>query len=220
VLVVAKTASREDGRNRLSLFIVDTRAPGLQASPIPMEVVAPERQFTLIFDDVVVPAGRLVGEVDGDGLKQVFAGLNPERINTAAQGIGLGRYFLDKSVAYATDRQVWGAPIGSHQGIAHPLAVAKVNIELAKLMTAKAAWLFDNDLEAGESANMAKYAAGEASMQCFEQAVQTHGGNGFSTEFGIADLWGLTRLLRSAPVSREMALNFVAQHSLGLARSY
>lgn len=220
MLVVARTGGDEASRGKLSLFIVDTGAPGLSATPIPTEIVAPERQFTVIFDDVVVSADRLVGGVDGVGLTQVFAGLNPERINTAAQGIGLGRYFLDKSVSYARDRKVWDVPIGAHQGISHPLAAAKVSLELSSLMTAKAAWLYDTNQDAGEAANMAKYAAGEASMQCFEQAIQTHGGNGFSTEFGIADLWGLTRLLRSAPVSREMALNFVAQHSLGLPRSY
>lgn len=220
VLVVARTGSKDATRGQLSLFVVDTDAAGLRTTPISTEIVAPERQFTLNFDDVVVTGDRLVGGVEGIGLAQVFSGLNPERINTAAQGIGLGRYFLAKSVAYARSRKVWDVPIGAHQAISQPMAMAKVSLELSSLMTAKAAWLFDNNQDAGEAANMAKYAAGEASMQCFEQAIQTHGGNGFSTEFGIADLWGLTRLLRSAPVSREMALNFVAQHSLGLPRSY
>lgn len=118
---------------------------------------------------------------------------------------------------------MWDAPIGSHQGVAHPLAEAKVDLELARLMTAKAAWAHDRSSVrqlAGETANMAKYASAEAGLRCLDAAIQTHGGNGMTTEFGLADLWGLARLLRIAPVSREMILNFVAQHSLSLPRSY
>ena len=111
-------------------------------------------------------------------------------------------------------------PIGAHQGIAHPLAEAKIDVELARLMTAKAAWLFDQGADAGEASNMAKYAAAEAALAALDQAIQTHGGNGMATEYGLATLWGLARLLRIAPVSREMILNFVSQHSLGLPRSY
>jgi alkylation response protein AidB-like acyl-CoA dehydrogenase len=112
-------------------------------------------------------------------------------------------------------------PIGAHQGLAHPLAEAKIEVELARLMTQKAAWASDAGAPgAGEAANMAKYAAAEASLRALDQAIQTHGGNGMATEYGLADLWGLTRLLRTAPVSREMVLNFVAQHSLGLPKSY
>ncbi len=118
---------------------------------------------------------------------------------------------------------MWGVPIGRHQGIAHPLAVAKVELELARLMTQKAAWMHDHSedrVAAGEAANMAKYAAAEAGLHCLDAAIQTHGGNGMATEYGLADLWGLARLLRIAPVSREMILNFVAQQSLGLPKSY
>ena len=114
-------------------------------------------------------------------------------------------------------------PIGRHQGVAHPLAIAKVEVELARLMTQKAAWLHDHGDDpkaAGEAANMAKYAAAEAGMHALDAAIQTHGGNGRATEYGLADLWGLVRLLRIAPVSREMILNFVAQQSLGLPKSY
>ena len=153
----------------------------------------------------------------------MFFGLNPERIMSAAIANGVSRYALDKAAAYARDRDVWGTPIGRHQGIAHPLAKAKIEVELARLMTDKAAWLCDNageTPEAGEAANMAKYAAAEATMAALDQAIQTHGGNGMSSEYGLADLWGMVRLLRIAPVSREMILNFVAQHSLGLPKSY
>lgn len=220
VLVVARTGtSEETGKAALSLFVVDTDAPGLEATHIPVEIAAPEKQFTLFFDDVKVSSDRLLG-TEGDGLRQVFAGLNPERLMGAAVSCGIGRYALDKAAAYARERAVWGAPIGSHQGIAHPLAEAKVAVELARLMLQKAAWCYDHDTAAAEAANMAKFAAADAALQALDQAIQSHGGNGLATEFGLADLWGTARLLRTAPVSREMILNFVAQHSLGLPKSY
>ncbi len=220
MLVVARTGVDEaSGRGKLSLFIVDTDAPGLERTVIPVEIVAPEKQYTLFFDDVRVPADRLVG-AEHEGLRQVFAGLNPERIMGAAQGNGIGRYALEKASAYAVERQVWGVPIGTHQGVSHPLAIAKIELDLARLMTTKAAWLYDTGGDAGEAANMAKYASAEASLKALDQAIQTHGGNGMATEYGLATMWGIARLFRTAPVSREMVLNFVAQHSLGLPKSY
>jgi alkylation response protein AidB-like acyl-CoA dehydrogenase len=217
ILVVARTAP--DG---LSMFVVDRDAAGLSATLIPVEIAAPEKQFQLFFDDVRVPADRLLG-IEHEGLRQVFSGLNPERITSAAICTGIGRYALARAAEYARERVVWDVPIGRHQGIAHPLATAKVEVELARLMTAKAAWLHDHDADpaaAGEAANMAKYAAAEAGLHCLDAAIQTHGGNGMASEYGLADLWGLLRLLRIAPVSREMVLNFVAQQSLGLPKSY
>jgi len=220
ILVVARTGTDErTGDAALSLFLVDTDAPGLTAQPIPVSVALPERQFTLFFDDVRVASDRLVGD-EGDGFRQVFHGLNPERVTGAALCVGIGRYALAKASGYAGDRTVWGAPIGTHQGISHPLAQAKIDIELAALMTAKAAWLHDQGEPAGEAANMAKYAAAEAALAAVDAAIQSHGGNGLATEYGLIPLWGLARLLRIAPVSREMILNYVAQHSLGLPRSY
>ncbi|MCJ7439494.1 MAG: acyl-CoA dehydrogenase, partial [Acidimicrobiia bacterium] len=223
VLVVARSGTDEEtGRARLSLFIVDTGDPRLERTEIPVEIIAPEKQFLLFFDDVEVPRDRLLGD-EGAGLRQVFFGLNPERITGAAISAGIGRYALERASEYGRDRSVWGVPIGSHQGVAHPLAQAKIELELARLMTAKAAWLHDHDADrvaAGEAANMAKYAAAEAGLHCLDAAIQTHGGNGMATEYGLADLWGLARLLRIAPISREMILNFVAQQSLGLPKSY
>jgi alkylation response protein AidB-like acyl-CoA dehydrogenase len=222
-LVVTRTSTDEStGRGRLSLFVVDLDSSGLLMTPIPVEIVAPEKQFTLFFDNVQVPADRLVG-AEGEGLRQVFHGLNPERIMTAAIATGVGRFALAKASAYARDRSVWGIPIGRHQGLAHPLARAKIELELARLMGQKAAWACDTNADpqvAGEAANMAKYAAAEAALGALDQAIQTHGGNGMSSEFGLADMWGMTRLMRTAPVSREMILNFIAQHSLGLPKSY
>jgi alkylation response protein AidB-like acyl-CoA dehydrogenase len=223
VLVVARTGTDEaSGDARLSLFVVDTDAPGLERTPIPVEICAPEKQFLLFFDDVEVPAQHLLGD-EGEGLRQVFFGLNGERITSAALSTGIGRYALERASEYARAREVWGVPIGSHQGVAHPLAAAKVDLELARLMNEKAAWMLDHGSDpraTGEAANMAKYAAAEASLACLDQAIQTHGGNGMTSEYGLADLWGLARLLRVAPVSREMVLNFVAHQSLGLPRSY
>jgi alkylation response protein AidB-like acyl-CoA dehydrogenase len=223
ILVVTRSGVDPDtGRGRLSLFVVDTDTPGLQKQVLPVEITAPEKQYTLFFDNVQVDADRLVGE-EGEGLRQVFMGLNPERILSAATANGIGRYALDKAADYARSREVWGTPIARHQGISHPLAKVKIEVELARLMTDKAAWLCDfawDSPEAGEAANMAKYSAAEAALAALDQAIQTHGGNGMSSEYGLADMWGMIRLLRIAPVSREMILNFVAQHSLGLPKSY
>jgi alkylation response protein AidB-like acyl-CoA dehydrogenase len=219
MLVVARTGEDERGRGRLSLFVVPTDSPQLTRHPIDVAIVAPEKQFTLFFDDVRVPSDHLIGE-QGDGFVQLFYGLNPERITGAAYAIGGGRLALDKAVRYANERQVWGVPIGAHQGLAHPLAKAKIELELAKLMTYKAAWQYDEGMNAAEAANMANYAAAEAVIACVDMAIQVHGGNGLSQEFGLTDMWWASRLSRTAPVSREMILNFVAQQSLGLPKSY
>ena len=220
VLVVARTAADErSGRARLSLFIVPTDARGLRKDLIPVEIVAPDKQFLLFFDEVELPERALVGR-EGDGLKQVFHGLNPERIAGAALANGTGLYALERACTYARQRRVWGVPIGAHQGLSHPLAKARIDLELARLMTQKAAWLYDQGQEAGEAANMAKYAAAEAALFALDQAIQTHGGHGLSTEFGLAALWGGTRLARIAPVSREMILNYISERVLGLPKSY
>lgn len=220
ILVVTRT-SRDDvtEKGRLSLFVVPTDSPGLTYHRIEMELVAPEDQFTIFFDNVELPASALVGE-EGDGLRQVFDGLNPERIAGAAIGNGIALYALDKATKYANERNVWGVPIATHQGIAHPLAKAYINVQLARLATYQAAQLWDSGAEASEAANIAKYSAAEAVLEALDQSIQTHGGNGLSTEYGLADMWFVARLLRTAPISREMILNFVAQHSLGLAKSY
>jgi alkylation response protein AidB-like acyl-CoA dehydrogenase len=220
VLVVTRTGTDpESGRGALSLFVVDTNTQGLEYKHIPVEICAPEKQYTLFFQDVRVPKDRLLG-TEGHGLKQVFVGLQPERILGASISVGIGRYALERARHYASERKVWGVPIGSHQGVAHPLAEAKIQLELARVMMQKAAWLYDQKLDAAEAANIAKYAAAEAGIAALDQSIQTHGGNGLASEFLLAHLWGMARLLRTAPVSREMILNYIAQHSLGLPRSY
>ncbi len=221
VLVVARTEDARTGKLKPCLFVVPTDADGLEYRPIPMEIVSPELQFQVFIDDVRLPATALVGDEDA-GLVQLFAGLNPERIMAASFSTGLARFALEKATAYAKERTVFKDPIGSHQAIAHPLAQSKIEIELARLMTQKAAALLDagDDLAAGEAANMAKYAAAEAACDAADRAVQTHGGNGITEEYGMAGLLVATRAGRIAPVSREMILNFVAMHSLGLPKSY
>jgi alkylation response protein AidB-like acyl-CoA dehydrogenase len=219
ILVVARTGGAEDGRGRLSLFIVDANASGLEKTLIKMQIPGADRQFTLFFDNVRLGDDRILGN-EGQGLPQVFVGLNPERILGAALANGAALHALEQACRYANERAVWGKPIGTHQGIAHPLAEAKIEVELARLMTMKAAWLFDQGRDAGEAANMAKFAAGEAATRAVDTAIQVHGGNGMSEEYGLVSLWGLARTLRIAPVSREMILNFISQHVLGLPKSY
>lgn len=220
VLVVARHRQPDGTLGLPSAFIVPTDAEGFTKQVIPMDIAMPEKQFTLFLDDVRVPADALVGDASA-GLAQLFAGLNPERIMGAASALGMARHALDKATEYARTRQVWSTPIGAHQGIAHPLAHCAIQVELARLMTQKAAALYvAGEKGAGEAANMAKYAAAEASILAVDQAVQTHGGNGLASEYGLGSLVVASRLARIAPVSREMILNYVSQHTLGLPRSY
>jgi alkylation response protein AidB-like acyl-CoA dehydrogenase len=218
---VGRTEDVRTGRLKPALFVVPTDAEGLEAKPIAMELVSPDKQFSVFLDDVRLPADALVGAEDA-GLTQLFAGLNPERIMAASFSIGVGRNALGKAVSYVKERSVWGTPIGAHQGLAHPLAQCKIELELARLMTRKAAYLYDagDDAGAGEAANMAKYAAAEACTRTVDQAVQSLGGNGMTVEYGVAALLNASRVGRIAPVSREMILSFVAQNTLGLPKSY
>lgn len=220
IVVVARTGKDETtGRGKLSLFLVPTDTPGLVEHILPVAASLPEKQFTLHFDNVRLPASSLLGDAD-EGFRQVFDGLNPERITGAAVCVGIGRFAVERGAAYARTRSVWGAPIGAHQGVAHPLAKAKIEVDLAAMATSRAAWLYAEGQPAGEASNVAKYAAAEAAVGAVETAIQTHGGNGLSVEYGLLPQWSVARLLRIAPVSREMILNYVAQHSLSLPRSY
>ncbi|RZU13275.1 hypothetical protein EV645_4111 [Kribbella rubisoli] len=221
VLVVGRTEDAKTGKLKPALFIVPIDAPGVEFQQIEMDLISPDKQYALFLDDVQLPREALVGSEDA-ALMQLFAGLNPERIMASAFAIGIARHALGKATAYVKERQVWKAPIGAHQGLAHPLAQIKIELELARLMMQKAAALYDagDDMGAGEAANMAKYAAGEVAVRATDQAVQSLGGNGMTVEYGVASLVAAARATRIAPVSREMILNFVAQHSLGLPKSY
>lgn len=224
LLVVARTTPYEeapDKREGLSLFVVDRRAAGLTLQPLDMGVLHPETQFAVYFDDVRVPRGDLVGE-EGRGHRYLFDALNPERISAAAVAVGLGRLVLEKAVAYARERVVFEKPIGTHQGLAHPLAEVKARLELAALMTRHAASLFDADdsKTAAAYANIAKLAAADAATDACDVAIEVHGGSGFSTDVDLVTLWPYIRMLRTVPVSREMILNYLGEHVLGLPRSY
>jgi alkylation response protein AidB-like acyl-CoA dehydrogenase len=208
------------GRHPLSLFIIPANAHGITRTPIETALHVPETSFTMFFDNVELGPECLVGQ-EGQGLRHVFAGLNPERVCAAAINNGISRFAIEKGSQQAKDRSVWSVPIGAHQGIAHPLAKAYIAVQQARLMTARAAALSDaGSPDAGEVANMAKFAAADASLEALDQAIQIHGGNGLAIEYGLADLWFIARLHKTAPVSREMILNFVSTHSLGLPKSY
>jgi alkylation response protein AidB-like acyl-CoA dehydrogenase len=220
IIVVARTGvDVERGRNRLSLFLMPVDAVGLAKDYIPTELTSTERQFTLAFDDVILPEDALVGN-EGEGLRHAFSGLNPERIVVAAMCNGMTRYALNKAAAYARERQVWGAPIGTHQAVAHPLALAYAHLELARLATQRAGRMYDAGADAGEASNIAKLVAADTAVLALDRAIQTHGGNGVASEYGLADLWFTVRLQQNAPVSKEMILNYFAQHCLGLPKSY
>ena len=220
ILLVTRDADHSaPQKSSLSLFVVPTNSPGLAYQKIDTSIVSTDKQFTVFLDNVEVGEDALIG-VAGNGLRQVFDGLNPERILVGALCGGIGRYAIGKAAEYAKQRRVWDTPIGAHQGIAHPLAEAHIAVELSRLATARSAELFDVGEPAGEAANIAKFAASEAALRALDQSIQTHGGNGLSHEYGLSELWFVTRLMRTAPVSREMVLNFIAQSSLGLPRSY
>ncbi|MDT9682119.1 acyl-CoA dehydrogenase family protein [Streptomyces sp. TRM76323] len=220
-MIVGRREDTRTGALKPCLFVVPRDAPGFHRTAIDMELRAREKQFELVLDEVRLPADALVGDEDA-GLLQLFAGLNPERVMTAAFALGMGRYALAKAVAYAKERRVWKEPIGAHQAIAHPLAQSHIELELAGLMTRKAALLCDagDDVGAGEAANMAKYAAAEACVRAVDHAVHTLGGNGLTREYGLGRLVTASRVARIAPVSREMILNYVSHQSLGLPKSY
>ena len=221
VMVVAKDPEMEtgNGRSALSLFVMPADAPGISYTRIDAAVKTPERQFSVFFDDVRLPEEALVGE-RGAGLRQLFVGLNPERVSAAAINNGISRFAIAQAARYANDRSVWKTPIGAHQGVAHPLAESYIGVQSARLLAARAAQLFDQGEDAGEAANMAKFLAAETSLKALDQAIQVHGGNGLSHEYGLADLWFVARLHKTAPVSREMILNYISQHGLGLPKSY
>lgn len=221
VMVVARDGLpvTDGSRQGLSLFVVPTNTPGISMTQIDSALRTSEKQFSVFYDNVEVSDDALIGE-PGAGLKQVFSGLNPERIAAAAINNGISRFAISQAAQYAKDRSVWNTPIGAHQGVAHPLAEAYINVQAARLLNARAAQLCDGGEDAAETANMAKFAAAESSLKALDQAIQVHGGNGLSNEYGLSDLWFIARLHRTAPVSREMILNYVSTHSLGLPKSY
>ncbi|WP_051111835.1 acyl-CoA dehydrogenase family protein [Sciscionella marina] len=219
MMVVTRTGSSGEQRGRFTILMIDPKSPGLAMQPVPAAPQIPEQQFTVNFDDVHVPVERRIGD-EGNGLRVAFDGMNPERILSSALSSGIGRWALKRACQYARTRRVWPSAIGAHQAIAHPLAEAKVRLEQARLMTNKAAALYDAGSSVGESANIAKFASAEAGVFALDRAIQTHGGNGVASDYDLSSFWFLARLQLIAPVSRESVLNYVAEHSLDLPRSY
>ena len=221
-LVVARSTPHDEVEKKtdgFTLFAVDLKAKGVSKQRVKVAMSLPEEQWTIFFDDVDLGPDDVIGEV-GKGFDLLFGSLNPERIILGALCTGVGRFALNKAVAYASEREVFGQPIGAHQGVQHPLAKAYTNIEMASLMMRRAAWEYDNGIPAGASANMAKYAAAEAGIEAVDAALQAHGGSGFTEDTGIYELYPMMRLLRTAPVNRELGLSYIGNKVMGLPRSY
>ncbi|HEV8310016.1 MAG TPA: acyl-CoA dehydrogenase family protein [Methylomirabilota bacterium] len=217
------TARQLPKAHGFSLFVVPTDAPGLEKRQLPMHGIEGYNQFLLFFDRVRVSAENMVGE-EHRGAEALFNSLNPERILAAASSCGTVAYLLRRACEYARERKVFGdRPIGAHQGLAHPLAEVRIELDAVRLLTYRAAWAFDRGDPpqlVGTYANMAKYMAAEVGVKAADRAIETLGGYGFSEEYDIIHAWEGTRLLRTAPISREMILNYIAEHVLELPRSY
>jgi len=211
-----EVARRTDG---LSVFIVDMRERGEQLRIRPIKTMMNHATTEVFFADLELPADALIGE-EGEGFRYILDGMNAERILIAAECIGDCRFFLDRAVAYASERVVFDRPIGANQGVQFPLARAHMAMVAADLMRWKAAWLYDEGRAAGAEANMAKYLASEASWEAANAALDTHGGVGFAQEYDIERKFRETRLYRVAPVNNNLIQAYVGQHVLGLPRSY
>jgi acyl-CoA dehydrogenase len=221
MLLLARTTPREEVQKRsqgLSLFLLDMReVTGLTVRQLDMMVNHETNE--VFFDDVVIPADALVGE-EGRGFRYVLDGMNAERILIAAECIGDGRWFVDRASRYATEREVFGRPIGQNQGIQFPIARAHVNVEAADLMRWRAADLFDAGAPCGTEANMAKLLGADASWEAANAALQTHGGYGFAAEYDIERKFRETRLYQVAPISTNLILSHVGEHVLKMPRSF
>jgi acyl-CoA dehydrogenase len=221
MIVLARTTPYEDVAKKtdgMSVFLVDLReATGITIRPIP--TMMNHNTTEVFFDDVVVPADALVGQ-EGMGFRHILDGMNAERILIASECIGDGRFFLDRAVAYANTREVFGRPIGANQGVQFPLAKAYASLSAADLMRKKAADLFDDGKPCGTEANMSKLLASEASWAAANACLDTHGGFGFAAEYDIERKFRETRLYQVAPLNNNLILAYVGQNVLGLPRSY
>ncbi len=203
----------------MSLFLLDLKSPGIEIREIEKLGRSAVDSNELYLDDVHVPAEDMIGE-EGQGFYHLISGLNPERLLVAAEAIGIGQAALRLAVNYAKERIVFNRPIGQNQGIQFPLADAYSKLAVADLMVMKGAWLFDNGQSCGEECNVAKLRAAQAGFEACDTALQTHGGMGYAKEYHVERLWREVRLYKIAPVSQEMALNFIGEHVLGLPKSY
>jgi acyl-CoA dehydrogenase len=223
ILLLARTTPKDQVAKRtegLSVFLVDMReAKGAALDIRPIRTMINHATCEVFFDDLRVPAANLIGE-EGKGFRYILDGMNAERILIASECIGDGRWFTDRAVAYANERRVFGRPIGQNQGIQFPIARAYANLRAAALMVEKAASLFDANEDCAEEANMAKLLASEAAWEAGDTCMQTFGGYGFAEEMDVERKFRETRLYRTAPISTNMILAYIAEHVLGLPRSY
>ena len=223
LLLLARTTPREQATSRtggLSVFLVDMRlAQGAGITIKPIRTMMNHATTELFFDDLRVPAENLIGE-EGQGFRYILSGMNAERILIAAECIGDAKWFIAKAAAYAKERAVFGRPIGQNQGVQFPIAQAYAQMRAAELMVREAASLYEAGRDCGAEANLAKLLAADASWAAADTCLQTHGGFGFAEEFDIERKFRETRLYRTAPISTNLILSYLAEHVLGMPRSY
>jgi alkylation response protein AidB-like acyl-CoA dehydrogenase len=221
ILLLTRTSPRDPERpmDGMTLFFVELDRTRCRVREIPKLGRAAIDSNEVFIDGLEATDDDIVGEV-GQGFRYLLDGLNPERIVSAMEAIGMGQAALELAVKYAKERIVFDRPIGKNQAIAHPLAHSWMELEAAEWMSLRAAWLYDNGMPSGAEATAAKYLAGEAGFRACDNALQTHGGFGYSKEFFVERLWRECRIFKLAPVSQQMALNFIAQRTLGLPKAY
>jgi alkylation response protein AidB-like acyl-CoA dehydrogenase len=220
MLLLARTTAREDASSRtdgLSVFLVDMKTPGMSIRPI--ETMMNHATTEVFFEDMRVPAANLIGE-EGKGFRYILSGMNAERLLIAAECIGDAKWFIEKATNYANERVLFGRPIGQNQGVQFPIARAYAQMRAAELLVHEGLRKYEAGTNCGEEANMSKMLAAEASWAAGEACIQTHGGFGFAAEYDIERKFRETRLYQVAPISTNMILSYVAEHVLGLPRSY
>ena len=223
MLLLARTAARDVGEkphHGMSVFLVDIRkAQGKGLTIKPLRAMINHATTEVFFDDLIIPASSLVGE-EGKGFRYILDGMNAERILISSECIGDGRWFIEKATCYANDRKVFDRPIGMNQGIQFPIARSYAELKAAALMVERAADMFDDGKSCGAEANMAKLLAADASWKAADMCLQTHGGFGFAEEYDVERKFRETRLYQIAPISTNLILSYIAEHVLGLPRSF
>ncbi|MGC7101474.1 acyl-CoA dehydrogenase family protein [Amycolatopsis lurida] len=222
ILLLTRTTKYDEVTKKtdgMTLFLTDLDRAGVDIRPIPKMGRNAVTSNELFIDGLRIPVEDRVGE-EGQGFRYLLDGLNPERMLIAAEALGLGRVALDKAVRYGNEREVFGRPIGMNQAIQFPLADSLARLDAAELMLRKATWLYDNGRSCGREANTAKYLCADAGFAAADRALQTHGGMGYAEEYHVARYFREARLMKIAPISQEMVLNYLGSHTLGLPRSY
>lgn len=222
VLLLVRTTPRDQVVRRtdgMTLLLAELQRSEVKISAIDKLGRNAVATCEVVYDDLPVSVSDRVGE-EGQGFRYLIDGLNAERVLIASEALGIGRAALRRAVDYSNERVVFGRPIGKNQGVSFPLGEAKMRLDSAELMIRKAAWLLDSGQPCGAEANMAKWLAADAAFQTADQAVQAHGGFGYAREYHVERYWREARLMRIAPISQEMILNYVTEHVLGLPRSY